>query len=148
MDIKKLVRYYLLGDTIKEIEIDRVLDKVSKKKELTKRERGFLDLYNSIEEDKDLMLLSKNLVFRKVKELLEKKRVIICDLRDRDGKIGLPIKDIENDIESDTCTVYMNKMTHELHDRFLYNIIFNQKNKKYSLQEHDEYFEKIEAKND
>jgi hypothetical protein len=36
---------------------------------------------------------------------------------------------------------------HRLDDRFLYNIIYNIKKDEYSLQEQDEYFEKIEASN-
>jgi hypothetical protein len=92
------------------------------------------------------MLLSKNSTYLKVKELLSKNKTIICDLNDRDGKIGLPILNIDNDFEEEVCMIYMkDNLTHELHDKFLYNILFNSKNKKYSLQEHDEYFEKIES---
>jgi hypothetical protein len=147
MDIKKFIRYYLLGDSLKNIEKDRILNKKSKNKELTKREKRFLDLTES--DDKDWMLLSKNSTYLKVKELLSKKKTIICDLTDRNGKIGLPILDIDNDFEEEVCLIYMkDDLTHKIHDKFLYNIIFNQKNKKYSLQEHDEYFEKIEANHD
>ena len=96
MDIKKFIRYYLLGDSLRKIEKDRILNKKSKNKELTKREKRFLDL---TENDKDWMLLSKNSTYLKVKELLSKKKTIICDLKDRDGKIGLPILDIENNFE-------------------------------------------------
>jgi hypothetical protein len=143
MDIKKFIRYYLLGDSLKTIEADRIIKK-SKSKDLTKKEKNFLNLYQR-KDDKDWMLLSKNLVFSKIKELLSKEKTVICDLKDRDGKIGLPILDIENNIEEDYCYVLMkDDLKHDLHDRFLYNLIFNNKNDKYSLQEHDEYFEKIE----
>jgi hypothetical protein len=144
MGIKKFIRYYLLGDSLRKIETDRILNKKSKKKELTQREKRFLDLHES--DDKDWMLLSKNSTYLKVKELLSKNKTIICDLNDRDGKIGLPILNIDNDFEEEVCMIYMkDNLTHELHDKFLYNILFNSKNKKYSLQEHDEYFEKIES---
>lgn len=147
MYIKKFIKYYLLGESLKKIETDRILNKKSKKKELTQREERFLNLTES--DDKDWMLLSKNSTFLKLKELLSNKKSIICDLKDRDGIIGLPILNIVNDFEEEICSIYMkDNLTHELHDRFLYNIIFNQKNKKYSLQEHDEYYEKIEANND
>ena len=36
---------------------------------------------------------------------------------------------------------------HKLHDKFLYNLIYNIKRNEYSLEEQDEYFEKIESKN-
>jgi hypothetical protein len=38
--------------------------------------------------------------------------------------------------------------TYKLQDRFLYNIIYNQKLNKYSLQEQGEYYEKIEQSNE
>ena len=32
---------------------------------------------------------------------------------------------------------------HKLQDKFLYNLIYSVKKNEYSLQEHDEYFEKL-----
>jgi hypothetical protein len=148
MGIKKLVDYYVLGKSLKEIEMNRILEKIYRKIKITSKEKSFLDLYNKTTEEvgKDLMFLSKNATFRKLKDLLDKGKKVICDLHDRDGRIGLEILDLNNDIESDTCDLIMKNETHQLHDRFLYNIIYNSENKKYSLQEQDEYYEKIEAK--
>ncbi len=58
MEIKKLFKYYILGESIKEIEMNRILDKISKKGKLTKREKEFLNLYNetSNSDDKDFMM--------------------------------------------------------------------------------------------
>lgn len=148
MEIKKLFKYYFLGESIKEIEMNRILDKISKSKSLTNREKNFLDLYNySQDDDKDLMYLSKNTTFKKIKDFLERGKKVICDLHDRDGKIGLEIKDIKNNIEEETCSLKLkDDSNHKLHDKFLYNLIYNIKKNQYSLQEQDEYFEKIEAK--
>lgn len=148
MGFKKLVDYYVLRKSLKEIEMNRILEKIYKKIKITAKEKNFLDLYNKTTEEvgKDLMFLSKNATFRKLKELLERGKRVICDLHDRDGRIGLEIIDLNNDIESDTCDVIMKNETHQLHDRFLYNIIYDSKKKEYSLQEQDEYYEKIEAK--
>jgi hypothetical protein len=94
-------------------------------------------------------MLSKNMTYEKIKDLLGKNRSVICDLNDRDGKIGLPIIDIKNSIDDEKCLIVMkDNITHNLHDKYLYNLIFNIKRDNYSLQEHDEYFEKIEASND
>ena len=62
MGLKKTLKYYILGESLKEIEANRILDKVSKKKALSDRENRFLELYNykSEETPKDLMYLSKN----------------------------------------------------------------------------------------
>lgn len=148
MKLKKLIRYYILGESIKEIEMNRILDKISKKSKLTKKELEFLNLYNetSKSEDKDFMMISKNMAYKKVKDLLDKKKKVICDLHDRNGKFGLQITDIKNHIEEDECLVIMKgEEKHKLHDKFLYNLIYNLKKDYYSLEEHDEYYEKIEA---
>ncbi len=148
MKLKKIFKYYVLGESLKEIEINRILDKVSKKIKLTKKEKSFLDLYNhtSKEEDKDFMLLSKSVVSVKIKELIDKSKTVICDLHDRDGKIGVQIIDVINDYEDENSYVIMkDKNKHPLHEKFLYNLIYNTNKNIYSLQEHDEYFEKIEA---
>jgi hypothetical protein len=46
MQIKRLIKYYILGESLKEIEMNRILEKISKKGKLTKRENDFLNLYN------------------------------------------------------------------------------------------------------
>lgn len=151
MSIKKMIKHYILGESLKEIEISRILEKICKKSKLTEKEKGFLDLYNQTQkmEDKDFMLLSKSVVSTRVKELLDMKKKVICNLHDRDGKIGLPILDVLNDYEDEVSYVLMNAgLKHQLHDKFLYNLIYNVNKNFYSLEEQDEYFEKIEAKND
>jgi hypothetical protein len=151
MSIKKMIKHYILGESLKEIEISRILEKICKKSKLTEKEKGFLDLYNQTQkmEDKDFMLLSKSVVSTRVKELLDMKKKVICNLHDRDGRIGLPILDVLNDYEDEVSYVLMNAgLKHQLHDKFLYNLIYNINKNFYSLEEQDEYFEKIEAKND
>jgi hypothetical protein len=151
MGLKKTLKYYILGESLKEIEANRILDKVSKKKALSDRENRFLELYNykSEETPKDLMYLSKNTTCERVKTLLDSNMIVICDLSDRDGRIGLPILNIENVHSEDDCTVFMrDNETYKLQDRFLYNLIYNQKLNKYSLQEQGEYYEKISQNNE
>lgn len=151
MKIKKIIKYYLLGESLREIELNRILDKIGKKKKLSEREMNFLDLYQSTREDemKDFMLLSKNATYAKVKDLLENDKRIICNLEDNNGKFGLLITSIENDFEEDNCIISMRgNEKHTLEDRFLYNIIYNTKKDEYSLESQDEYFEKIEANNE
>jgi hypothetical protein len=68
MSIKKMIKHYILGESLKEIEISRILEKICKKSKLTEKEKGFLDLYNQTQkmEDKDFMLLSKSVVSTRV----------------------------------------------------------------------------------
>ena len=150
MKIKKLIKYYLLGESIKEIQLNRILDKISDKKKLSKKEINFLNLYQDtrVEDMQDFMYLSKNSTYDKVKDLIEKDRIVICDLCDRDGKIGIRVMDIKNKFEDDICTLFLkNGFKFNLEDRFLYNLIYNKKKQLYSLQEQDEYMEKIEHRN-
>lgn len=151
MKIKRIIKYYLFNESVKEMELNKILDKVSNRKSLTTRERNFLELYKTTREEdmKDFLYISKNSAFKKISELLEIGKKVICDLHDRNGKIGLEITGIENNFEEDTCTITMKGgEKHQLHDKFLYNLIYSIKKDEYSLQEQDEYFEKIESKNE
>ncbi len=150
MKIKKLIKYYLLGESLKEIEMNRILDKIGSSKKLSEKEINFLNLYQHTREElmKDFMYLSKNSTYSKIEDLLKNKKTIICNLHDKDGKFGLKIVGVENVFEEDICTVIMKgDERHNLQDKFLYNIIYNTKKDEYSLEEQDEYFEKIEASN-
>lgn len=148
MRIKRVIKYLLFNSSVKEMELDKILDKFSKKKPLTEREVKFLNLYQHTREDemRDYLYLSKNYTFSKINELLNKGKKIICDLHDRNGRIGLDILSIENKFEDDKCVLLLKgNESHQLHDKYLYNLIYNIKKDHYSLQEQDEYFEKIEV---
>jgi len=150
--IERMIKYYLFKESIKDMELNKIKDKINKRKALTKREINFLELYqitDKKEEFKDFLYLSKNTTFSKILELLENKIKVICNLHDRNGKFGMEIVKIENNFEDETCTITMvHDEHHKLHDKFLYNLIYNTKRKEYSLEEQDEYFEKIEKEND
>lgn len=150
MGFKKFIKQYLLGESVKEIELNRILDKVSKKQSLEDREKKFLDLYNTTTEEdmSDFMYLSRITAYTKVRNLLDKDKTVICDLYDRNGKIGIKISSIVNDFDGSTSIVTLkNGEEHKLEDKFLYNIIYDAKRDEYSLQAQDEYFELIPVKN-
>ncbi len=149
--IERFIKYYLFKESVKQMEVKKIMEKISKKKTLTKREQNFLELYQAtqVEELKDFLYLSKNSTFSKILELLEHNIKVICNLHDKNGKFGMEIIKIENNFEDETCTITMvHDEHHKLHDKFLYNLIYNTKKNEYSLEEQDEYFEKIESKND
>ena len=151
MKIRRLIEHYLFNKSVKEMELDKILDKVLKKETLTSREKGFIELYNSTQEVimKDYLYLSKNSTFKKITEILESGKKIICDLHDRNGKIGLEIIEIVNNFEQETCTLTLKGgEKHNLHDKFLYNLIYNIEKDQYSIEEQDEYFEKIDIENE
>lgn len=94
-------------------------------------------------DDRDYMLLSKNVTYEKVRQLLDNNKKVVCDIHDRDGLIGLLIQDVTNNIAKDECKVIMRDMTILLNERFLYNIIYNVDKNRYSLQEQAEYMGKL-----
>ena len=73
MGIKDSLKYHILGVSIKEMQMGKILNKISKKVKLTENEKRFLDLYNytSIKENKDYMMISKNTAFKKIKSLIK-----------------------------------------------------------------------------
>ena len=100
-----------------------------KPKSVVKKSKSMLSTKDMIEVvinsslKRDFMYISKNYTFNKIQELLDNKKVIICDLHDRDGKIGLKIIGITNSFTDDDCIVTMKGgIEHKLLDKFLYNI--------------------------
>jgi len=150
MRIRRLIGHYLFNKSVKEMEVNKILRKVFKKKTLTENEKDFIGMYQTKEsETKDYLYLSKNSAFKKITEILESGKIIICDLHDRNGRIGLEITGIVNNFEEEICTITLKGgEKHNLHDKFLYNLIYNTKKDQYSIEEQDEYFEKITTENE
>lgn len=99
--------------------------------------------------NRDFMMLSKNVVVEKITGLLGEERKVICELKDRDGKISQLILAINNNIQEDFCQLLLKDRTkYRLEDKFLYNIIWHPLKNHHSLEEGGEYFEKIEHGND
>lgn len=148
--IRRLIGHYLFNKSVKEMEVNKILRKVFKKKTNTENEKDFIGMYQTKEsETKDYLYLSKNSAFKKITEILESGKKIICDLHDRNGRIGLEITGIVNNFEEEICTITLKGgEKHNLHDKFLYNLIYNTKKDQYSIEEQDEYFEKITTENE
>ena len=151
MTFKKFLSYFKLDESLKEIRLNQILDKISKKIKLTKSEQEFLDHYDetSDEDIMDFKMLSKELTFSKIVELLESNKKIICNLVDKDGKIGIQIVQIFNRYEDETSIMTLkNREKIRLKDNMLYNILFNSDKDEYSLEMEDEFFEKLPVKDE
>lgn len=115
-------------------------------KNINMEEFGHLSKFDTLHnsELKDYMYLSKLSAHLLISEFLEKGIKVICNLTDREGKIGEEIISLSNDLDSDFSIVRLkNGKFTKLEDKFLYNINFNTKKNYYSLTIQDEYFEKI-----
>ena len=97
----------------------------------------------------DYRMLSKESTFTKISNLLEDGKKVICNLVDRDGKIGIQIVKIYNRFDDETCIMTLkNGEKVKLQDNILYNIIYNTNKDEWSLEMEDEFFEKLPVKND
>lgn len=151
MNFKKFISYLNISESLKEIELNTILDKISKKIKLNKKEEEFLGHYDEIKDDelKDYKMLSMQSTFERVSDLINNNKKVICNLFDKNGKIGMQIISIYNDYENETCILELkNGENIELKDNYLYNIIYSLQKGSYSLEAEDEFFEKIPVKNE
>jgi hypothetical protein len=152
MNFKKFLSYFSLKESyFKDSKLNSILDKMSKGIKISPREKNFLDNFEEITDDelKDMKMLTANSTFNNIITLLEQNKRIICNLSDRNGKIGLPIKKIEKNYETEKIIMEVSggeKL--ELKDNFFYEINYNFDRDNYSLETSDEFFEKIPVKND
>jgi hypothetical protein len=150
MNFKGWLRHVFLNESVKEAELNRILDKISAGNILTDKEQSFLDLYNTLKDRdvQDYVLLSKQSVAEKIQELIDNGAIIICNMVDRNGPIGLKIVNQKMNWDSETVELTLDKgEKYLLDDKYLYNL-FNKGNNKWSLEPHSEYFEKIPVKGD
>ena len=151
MKFKQWLRLFDLRESLKDSELNRILDKISDGLKLTNSEQTFLNKYDSIKEDdlKDFTHLSRETTYQKIRELLDLNKKVVCDLYDRKGKIGLYITSITNNYNEGTCTLNLKGgETTKMTDNYLYNLIYNIQKDEYSLEVQDEYFEKIPVKDE
>lgn len=137
-----------LNETVKEVTLNRILDKLSRKKSISDGEKTFLDNYDE-HEGRDWRMISKEELAKIIQNLISKGKRVICNLHDRDGKIGLQVVDVENNFQDEEFTLLLKGDEKiKLSDRFLYNVVWEVEGNFYSVEEDSEYFEKIPIKND
>lgn len=152
MTFKKFLKYFNINESsYKEKRLNQILDKLGSGIKLTPRENKFLDRYNDTSEEdfKDYKMMTKESTFTKIIELLDNNLKVICNLNDKNGKIGLPIKSIYNDYEKEkTYLELSNGEEIELKDNYFYELNYNFKKDVYDLEVVDEFYEKIPVRND
>ncbi len=150
MNFKKFMSIFKTNESIKDDRLNHILDKISKGSELSKNDRDFLDNYEKTTEHdlQDHKMLSKESTFALITKLLDSGKNVICNITDKNGKIGYPIKSIYNNINDEQCVITLsnNEITY-LYDRFLYNVLCDDDGN-YSLETGEEFFEKIPLRND
>ena len=143
--------YLGLRNSLKDDELNEILDKIHKGKLLSESEGRFLQKFDSIIESdhKDLSHLSKNQVFDRICYLLESDKDVICNLYDKYGRINDKIISVHNYFEEDCCVLELKHGdSTKIYDKFLYKITYNLNRDEYYLESQGEYFEKITHKNE
>ena len=118
--IKKWYKHYILKESIKEIELNRILEKISNGENLTIREDNFLNLYNQTQDGdfKDYSHLSRNLACDKIIDFLDKNKKVWCDLCDRNGKIN----DVILSVNKPDFRLILRHSNIIMPDKYLYNL--------------------------
>lgn len=151
MNLKKFISYLDVRHSLKEIELNKILDKISNKKKLSPSEQEFLGHYEDVQDDdiKNFKLLTSQTTFEKLSELISKKRKVICNLIDRNGRINTEITQVFCDYEKEQYYIILkNSEEIKLKDNFFYNILYILDKDYYSLETEEEFFEKISVKNE
>lgn len=151
MNFRKFISYLNLSESLKEVELNKILDKISKSINLSSKEKEFLGKYDNIKDDdlKDFKMLSLQSTFEKLQVLIDNNKKVICNLSDRNGKIGIQIVSIYSDYENEVYILNLkNGEKIELKDNYLYNIIYNLQRDAYSLETEEEFFEKLPVRNE
>lgn len=151
MGFKKFILKYFKTESLKDQHLNKILDKIKGGANISKREKRFLDNYDD-RKDEDIMdyhMMDKLKTFNKITDILEREKKIICNLTDRNGKVGIEINTISNNYQQQETIIYLtNDDEIILKDNYLYNIIYNFSKDTYSLEEDEEYFEKIPVQSD
>jgi len=145
MNFKKFIKSKI-NESLKETFLDNILDKISNGLKLSKSEQDFLDNYaeKTDEDIMDFKMLSKESTFKKISDLLNLNKKIICNLHDKNGKIGLEILSIENDYQKEATILHLEKSEDIiLKDNHLYNITYQLQNDEYSLETDGEFYEPL-----
>jgi hypothetical protein len=129
-------------DNTKTSELNQILDKISINKELSDREKDFLEKYDSINDDelKDYNYLTLLDLFYLIIKL---DKTIICDIKDKDGRINQEILSIDYDNDDCAMTLGLKHGIYKMTDNYLYKMIYVFKHDNYSLDIESEYHEKI-----
>ena len=148
MGFKKWVKYNLMQESRKEIELNRILDKISKKTELTPREQNFLNLYDTTTDDDfmDFTYLSSDVFISKIRELLDKDKRVVNNITSKgENNSGVEVQDIKYK-EEGIFLLLKNGKTQKVSEKCLYNILYDIDKDQYLVQVQDEYYELIPTK--
>lgn len=137
------------SQSLKTIQLNYILDKISESTSLNTKELSFLDAFQDIDDSYfgEFSMLNSSTVIEKIDYLLRMKFEVICNLCDSIGPINLKINDtyISNNkhhllLEKDDSLL--------LEDNCFYDLKYNLKFCRFSLESNNKYYELLPIKNE
>ncbi len=128
--------------SLKNEQLDKILDKIKLGFELNEKEKSFLSKFNSLsdEEFMEYRMLSRFEVTSKITSLINNDLKVICNLCDKQGPLGLEIKEVIQ--TEDNYYLLLEKAEKiKLKDSILYDLTYNFKRWHYSLESGEEFVE-------
>lgn len=148
MQIMTFKNWVKLAESVKDGELNRILDRISNGEDLTDNEKKFLGNFNDKGDDyyQDFQYLTSSDTFDRIVEILDSGRKIYYEVYE-DSFAGGEV--ISIDYKGDDYLITLNGGEKvKLKDSFLYNLIYNIKKDDYALRVQDRYYEKIPIKNE
>lgn len=136
-------------NSLKSKQLNWILDKISENENLSDKEINFLDNLQDIDDCffGEFGMLTNKDIAEKIEYLLKLEFEIICNLCDDFGPIQEKIIDV---YEKDNIRVLLlEKNNHfDLEDNYLYDLRYDFKYSRFSVESNNKYFELIPIKND
>jgi hypothetical protein len=130
------------NNTLRDTAVNFLLDKISDKKGLTRQERQFLSMYQSLSDSefKDYRLVTNTDAVAAVSRMLELGIDVTCNLRDRCGAIGANVSGAR--MEGPRAMLVLSGHTEiEIGANHLYDLYFSTQVFGYSLESDHEFYE-------
>lgn len=135
--------------SLKTKQMNFILEKLSSKGKITQKEKSFLDSYERLS-DKDFgefSMLTSNEAESKIEYLIHNNIDVICNICDELGPLGHKINDIVGEDGSKILILEKN-YTLELRDNCFYDLKYDIKKIRFSLESNNEYYELIPINNE
>lgn len=136
-------------NSLKSRQLNYILDKIGEKKKLTKKEANFLDSFENIDDSyfSEFGMLTDKDVAEKIKNILSADFDVICNLCDSMGPLNLKIIDVYESGNKIVLLLEKND-SFDLEDNHFYDLCYDIKYCRFSLESNNEYYELVPIKND
>lgn len=137
------------SESLKTKQLNHILDKISESSRLNQKELSFLDIFQDIDDFYfgEFSMLNSNNVIEKIDYLLSMELEVICNICDSMGPINLKI--IDTDMSDDRHYLLLEKNESlQLEDNYFYDLKYDMKYCRFSLESNNKYYELLPINNE